>query len=127
MSKSSFFDTQWSADSVEFCPHPDATDIFVCGTYQLQQDPRPEAGEVHLEDDDLPEEDSYPILDTAGKQQTRLGKCLVFETSNETELSVFGLLLDLSSSLNPCSMSQYPSPRIPTSCHTGYEMASLFT
>ncbi|EIM83306.1 WD-40 repeat-containing protein [Stereum hirsutum FP-91666 SS1] len=85
MSQSSFFDTQWSADSVEFCPHPDATDIFVCGTYQLQQDPRPEVEEAHPADDDLAEEDPYPILDIVGKPQTRLGKCLVFETSYETD------------------------------------------
>lgn len=92
MSQSSFFDTQWSADSVEFCPHPDATDIFVCGTYQLQQDPRPEVEEAHPADDDLAEEDPYPILDIVGKPQTRLGKCLVFETSYETdELSVHDL------------------------------------
>lgn len=29
------FDTILPADSVEFCPHPDAQDIFVCGTYNL--------------------------------------------------------------------------------------------
>lgn len=28
-------DTKWPADSVEFCPHPRATDILVCGTYFL--------------------------------------------------------------------------------------------
>lgn len=31
------FDTEYSADSVEWCPHPDYTDCFVCGTYQLQE------------------------------------------------------------------------------------------
>ncbi|KAF5374769.1 hypothetical protein D9758_000260 [Tetrapyrgos nigripes] len=29
-------DTGFPADSVEFCPHPDAQDIFVCGTYKLE-------------------------------------------------------------------------------------------
>ncbi|KAJ3815923.1 WD40-repeat-containing domain protein [Lentinula lateritia] len=29
------FDTILPADSVEFCPHPDALNIFVCGTYNL--------------------------------------------------------------------------------------------
>ncbi|KAJ4486148.1 WD40-repeat-containing domain protein [Lentinula aciculospora] len=29
------FDTILPADSIEFCPHPDAQDIFVCGTYNL--------------------------------------------------------------------------------------------
>ncbi|KAF8832350.1 WD-40 repeat-containing protein [Lentinula edodes] len=29
------FDTILPADSIEFCPHPDALNIFVCGTYNL--------------------------------------------------------------------------------------------
>ncbi|KIK71003.1 hypothetical protein GYMLUDRAFT_33106 [Collybiopsis luxurians FD-317 M1] len=32
-----FIDTILPADSVEFCPHPNAQDIFVCGTYNLIQ------------------------------------------------------------------------------------------
>lgn len=89
MSKSAYFDTEWSADSVEFCPHPDATDIFACGTYQLQQEPRPDVEEAYPADDDKAVQDPYPILDNTDKTQTRLGKCLVFETSYDTgELSV---------------------------------------
>lgn len=31
------FDTVQPADCLEFCPHPYATDIFVCGTYKLNE------------------------------------------------------------------------------------------
>ncbi|KAK2461911.1 hypothetical protein APHAL10511_006374 [Amanita phalloides] len=31
------FDTLYPADSLEFCPHPQATGIFVCGTYKLNE------------------------------------------------------------------------------------------
>uniref|UniRef100_A0A1I8PQF6 methylated diphthine methylhydrolase n=2 Tax=Stomoxys calcitrans TaxID=35570 RepID=A0A1I8PQF6_STOCA len=30
-------DTEYSADSVEWCPHPDFKNLFVCGTYQLKE------------------------------------------------------------------------------------------
>ena len=30
-------DTRWPADSLEFCPHAGAADIFVCGTYKLEE------------------------------------------------------------------------------------------
>jgi hypothetical protein len=29
------YDTDFPADAVEFCPHPLAQDILVCGTYKL--------------------------------------------------------------------------------------------
>lgn len=31
-------DTEYSADSIEWCPHPDFSTYFVCGTYQLEGD-----------------------------------------------------------------------------------------
>lgn len=37
------FDTEYSADSVEFCPCPNYHDYFACGTYQLQQNDENEA------------------------------------------------------------------------------------
>ena len=97
--KSAFFDTQLSADSVEFCPHPDATDIFVCGTYQLQQDPQPQVDEAYPVDDGKAAEDPYPILDSPVKPQTRLGKCLVFETSQDS-VELFASVLRDNSSYN---------------------------
>lgn len=30
-------DTEYSADSVEWCPHEPNQNLFVCGTYQLQE------------------------------------------------------------------------------------------
>lgn len=31
------FDTEFSADSVEWCPHEPNLNVFVCGTYQLNK------------------------------------------------------------------------------------------
>ncbi|KAJ3550744.1 hypothetical protein NM688_g5008 [Phlebia brevispora] len=63
---STSYDTVWPADSVEFCPHPEAVDIFACGTYKLeQQDP-----EVQTD------EENQPARRTP---QTRRGKCLLFQ------------------------------------------------
>jgi hypothetical protein len=60
-------DTDWPADSVEFCPHADAADIFVCGTYKLEEsaegEPAASAG--------------------ATPTQRRTGKCLVFRADAE--------------------------------------------
>ena len=30
-------DTEYSADSIEWCPHPNFNNFFVCGTYQLEE------------------------------------------------------------------------------------------
>jgi len=61
------YDTLWPADTVEFCPHPAAQDIFVCGTYQL-------------------DEASSAQAVAEKRPQTRFGKLLVFRLiSNATE------------------------------------------
>ncbi|KAI0078877.1 WD-40 repeat-containing protein [Panus rudis PR-1116 ss-1] len=57
------FDTGFPADTVEFCPHPEATDIFVCGTYKL--------------DENAP-------TDTSGSQRRR-GKCLVLQVDRDAD------------------------------------------
>ena len=64
-------DTVLPADSVEFCPHPDASNIFVCGTYKLQeeQNQSPSSG-----------------LANAGQNQIRTGQCLVFEVDSEQDI-----------------------------------------
>jgi diphthamide biosynthesis protein 7 len=63
-------DTVWPADSVEFCPHESASDIFVCGTYQLEQSPADIAC-IAIDGGD-----------TIGNQsQVRHGKCLVYQTT----------------------------------------------
>lgn len=60
------FDTEWPADSVEFCPST-ARSVFVCGTYKL----------------DDPQEDSStsPEVQVESQKQRRRGKCLVFEVT----------------------------------------------
>lgn len=30
-------DTEYCADSIEWCPHPGYQDVLLCGTYQLDQ------------------------------------------------------------------------------------------
>lgn len=57
-------DTDWPADSLEFCPHAGATDIFVCGTYMLEESTGGQS------------ETSEPV----NAPQRRKGKCLVFRT-----------------------------------------------
>ncbi|KAJ6610904.1 hypothetical protein B0H10DRAFT_2058521 [Mycena sp. CBHHK59/15] len=54
---SNAFDTVFPADSVEFCPHPAAHDVLVCGTYNL---------------------DSTQVV-PEGSPQKRTGQCLVFQ------------------------------------------------
>lgn len=66
------------ADSVEFCPHPDASNIVVCGTYKL---------EVQQSDDQGVSQ--FPT------GQIRRGQCLVFEVHSEhsEDISVYATLV----------------------------------
>ena len=70
-------DTVLPADSVEFCPHPDASNIFVCGTYKLEDK----------------QNDQGVSQPPAG--QIRKGQCLVFEVHPEhsEDISVYAVLL----------------------------------
>lgn len=68
-------DTVLPADSVEFCPHPDASNIFVCGTYKLQEEQNPP----------LPPSPSSGLVVDASQNQIRTGQCLVFEVNSEEE------------------------------------------
>ncbi|KZV77637.1 WD-40 repeat-containing protein [Peniophora sp. CONT] len=80
------YDTGLPADSVEFCPHPAATDIFAVGTYKLD-DPRAEIGapvggaETPEVLTPITEEPPIPVR-TA---QTRHGKCLFFRVNGEAD------------------------------------------
>jgi diphthamide biosynthesis protein 7 len=65
-------DTILPADSVEFCPHPDASNVFVCGTYQLQ-------------DEQSPAPISPSSGPATGQTQIRTGQCLVYEVHSEQE------------------------------------------
>ena len=62
------FDTIWPADSVEFCPQEGATNVFVCGTYKLDQADAPDAGVDE---------------NTERRKQHRRGKCLPFIGEND--------------------------------------------
>jgi len=62
-------DTNWPADTLEFCPRAGVTDIFVCGTYKLEESIST-GGQS---------ETSLPVK----TPQRRKGKCLVFRTDEE--------------------------------------------
>ncbi|EFI28615.1 WD-40 repeat-containing protein [Coprinopsis cinerea okayama7 len=64
------FDTDYPADSVEFCPNPGFSNIFVCGTYKLVESPKPPAP-------GLPTPKAY-----------RKGQCLVFRLNESDDLSL---------------------------------------
>lgn len=48
-STSDRFDTEYSADSVEWCPDEAHTDVFVCGTYQLVKSGEDDEHEVEYQ------------------------------------------------------------------------------
>ncbi|KAE9408063.1 WD-40 repeat-containing protein [Gymnopus androsaceus JB14] len=82
------FDTILPADSLEFCPHPDARDIFVCGTYNLVK--------------------SDEIVRTA--PQKRNGQCLVFRCEYDQD--------DIAqSSFNKIQVINYPALPDMKWCH----------
>lgn len=62
----SHIDTGFPADSLEFCPHPSARDIFVCGTYKL-------------------EEDKFSPDSERTTPQHRRGECLVFQVEHSDD------------------------------------------
>ncbi|KAG7450513.1 WD40 repeat-like protein [Guyanagaster necrorhizus] len=73
------FDTMYPADSVEFCPHENLQDIFVVGTYKLDQGVAVEGGD-----------------DERRNSQHRRGQCRVFRMdvqSNGTDLQTPGTKL----------------------------------
>lgn len=73
------FDTDYPADTLEFCPNEGLTDIFVCGTYKLIERPP------------VPEGEEAPDPPPPAK---RIGQCMAFrvkdsETGPE-ELPLYG-------------------------------------
>lgn len=65
-------DTVLPADSVEFCPAPQARQIFVVGTYQLEEAPV------------IPEDQADDGTKGAGRVR-RWGKCLVYEADESSD------------------------------------------
>ncbi|KAF9455998.1 WD-40 repeat-containing protein [Collybia nuda] len=72
----SSFDTVFPADTIEFCPHPDALDIFVCGTYRLDNILHPPALG--------PENSLVQDVDSSVLQQRR-GQCLLFQLDKASD------------------------------------------
>jgi hypothetical protein len=70
------FDTEYSADSVEFCPFEQFSQYLACGTYQLS-DSDPSEQETTTQNKDKGEEESSKI-DTPKK---RLGRLLLFKVN----------------------------------------------
>lgn len=68
----SAFDTVYPADTVEFCPHLDALDIFACGTYKLEHPPSQSSSGL-----------GEPVItQNVGRSlvpQQRRGQCLLFQ------------------------------------------------
>ncbi|KAM5536189.1 hypothetical protein V8D89_010088 [Ganoderma adspersum] len=78
------FDTIWPADSAEFCPHPSAQDVFVCGTYKLEQSQDPSVAST-LEGNDV--EGASEDTSTS-KPQIRRGKCLLFRVQDDDQFTL---------------------------------------
>jgi diphthamide biosynthesis protein 7 len=55
------YDTVYPADSLEFCPSENALDIFVCGTYKLE------------------DVDKTTTAQQMINHQSRRGQCLIFQ------------------------------------------------
>ncbi|KAF8489573.1 WD40-repeat-containing domain protein [Gautieria morchelliformis] len=68
-------DTTLPADAAEFCPSPHALQIFVVGTYQLEDLPVKPDGQP---DDTI----------TSARRVSRWGKCLVYETDESRDQCV---------------------------------------
>lgn len=66
-------DTTLPADSIEFFPSPTWSQIFVCGTYQLEAPPATLNNE--------PGNEAAP----SSNPQRRWGECLVFEVNNGSD------------------------------------------
>ncbi|OJT15836.1 hypothetical protein TRAPUB_3434 [Trametes pubescens] len=76
------YDTIWPADSVEFCPHPDATDVFVVGTYKLEDSEKIETASTA---DDAPDDSGTPPPEAPKKPQKRRGKCMLFRLRDDDQ------------------------------------------
>ncbi|KAF5370236.1 hypothetical protein D9615_010072 [Tricholomella constricta] len=72
-------DTIFPADAVEFCPHPNALDILVCGTYKLED----ALGEQRSMTDD------GSALSTSAPQHRR-GQCLVLQVDQRDATGPYG-------------------------------------
>ncbi len=74
--------TVWPADSVEFCPHPDALNVLACGTYRLEQSESQNSA-------DSDEAAPAPL------PQKRRGKCILFAFEDENTLWVANIYCEI--------------------------------
>lgn len=70
------FDTEFPADSVEFCPYQGRQNIVVCGTYKL------------LKDDENDREQNVEVSNL----QRRVGNCLVMQIIQDGESEILYVL-----------------------------------
>ena len=73
------FDTEYPADSVEFCTSPGYEKIFVCGTYKLI-----EPTTVQSSADDLNDEIQNAAVNTPPLRK-RVGECILLKLREEDE------------------------------------------
>ncbi|KIK28548.1 hypothetical protein PISMIDRAFT_587023 [Pisolithus microcarpus 441] len=85
MAASQSYDTVLPADSVEFCPHEGSRDIFVCGTYMLEQQ----------QDVDVATNPNEPLSESE-RSQNRWGRCLVFKVT-DTKAKLCTLVQEMTS------------------------------
>lgn len=71
-------DTVYSADSIEFCPNSEFSNLIACGTYQLEP-PQEEDEKSAAREQDEDEDDRPPSA-----PHRRLGRCLMYEWDDET-------------------------------------------
>lgn len=76
------FDTDYPADSVEFCPSTGYQQYFVCGTYFL---------ETNKEDTASVDADTAAPVQKGA--QTRIGRCWLFESDDLGHLSAQSFIL----------------------------------
>jgi diphthamide biosynthesis protein 7 len=70
------WDTEYSADSVEWCPVAPYQNVFVCGTYQLAQIENTEANKQDCDDSLISQETSEEY--TVSNRSNRLGRLYLF-------------------------------------------------
>lgn len=75
------FDTEFSADSVEWCPVENFQNIFVCGTYQLAQ-------EESASEDNSSEENASEENTSEETPKKRLGRIYVFKVVDGRKLEL---------------------------------------
>ncbi|KAF9437736.1 Diphthine methyltransferase [Entomortierella beljakovae] len=75
-------DTIYSADSIEFCPFKNHSNLLVCGTYQLVKDESEDPPETTAPTKDTSDSDSDDEEVKTDKPMLRLGRLLVYNVQD---------------------------------------------